>query len=438
MYQIKQRSNCSNHNLRTISIIGLNLIITSAIASPWIEARDPFLRSSLTLLSDAGKISSPVNHYPARWSFYGDDLDQRINTEARAVSIADQEIRHSLNSAKLNRGNRSAKFVYGNENPISGSYGQFSKDEWGAIASYEHLDNSFAFRLSTGYSKRENDKDVVWDDSYISLNSGAWLFSVGQLERWWGQGWQHNLIVSSYSKTEPDLSISYVNDNTFMGVWSVESFLAKPDDSNFDYHSATRLVSKPFSRFEYGVTYQYWYDDDNSSDSFNQWAADAKLTLPSLGSVYHSLYTEMTTSSNESERDAWLLGWSGSFEIAQHTARIVIESQQASSSDSSYHGSSGPLFGNISSSLAQIAKNSHLLDKSASAALYLQLNNDHNFSVSFQQADIDIQQYQIAQSTYRFPALSGMVHVGLGYSTTQAPQLDESQTNVWTGYEFRF
>ncbi|MGF1843519.1 capsule assembly Wzi family protein [Vibrio clamense] len=421
------------------------LTSSSVFSSPWLESQDPFLRSSLLLLSDSGKISSPVNHYPARWSLFGDDLanlvPQNAQYDSSSIVVANQQLKHALQSAKLNRGNRRAKLVYGNEakalgnlwGSSSGSYGQFSRDEWGAYASYEHLDNDFAFRLSSGYSDYNGETEVVWDDSYLSLNAGSWLFSFGILERWWGQGWQHNLILGSYAKSTPDISANYIAENSLLGVWSIETVLGKLDEAEFDYHSANRLVAKPFSIFEYGLTYQHWFDKLGDQGE-SQLALDAKLTLPHVSSLYHSLYTELASTSELSSVGAWLIGWSGSVEVAEHTARLVFESQQATSKQDSDQWRYDSRVIDYPSSNKRQYQNTYQLDDSVSAAIYLQLNNDHNMSVSYKKSTIETDTIKVTQATYRLPALSGMVHFGVDY--TQMKQ--DNETNIWTGYEFRF
>ncbi|TKF23459.1 capsule assembly Wzi family protein [Vibrio genomosp. F6] len=430
------------------------LTSSSVFSSPWLESQDPFLRSSLLLLSDSGKISSPVNHYPARWSLFGDDLanlvPQNVQHDSSSIVVANQQLKHALQSAKLNRGNRRAKLVYGNEakalgnswgsswNSASGSYGQFSRDEWGAYASYEHLDNDFAFRLSSGYSDYNGETEVVWDDSYLSLNAGSWLFSFGILDRWWGQGWQHNLILGSYAKSTPEFSVNYIGGDTLdnsslLGIWSIETVLSKLDEADFDYHSANRFVAKPFSMFEFGITYQHWFDKLGEQGE-GQFAVDGKLTLPHFSSLYHSVYTELASTSELSSVGAWLIGWSGSVEVAEHTARLVLESQQATSEQEKDQWKSGSQAIDYPSVNKQQYQNTYQLDDSVSAAIYLQLNNDHNMSVSYKKSTIDSDTIKVTQATYRLPALSGMVHFGVDY--TQMKQ--DNETNIWTGYEFRF
>ncbi|MBW3697578.1 hypothetical protein EK599_17995 [Vibrio sp. T187] len=424
----------SRSSLASISLI--ILVPFSVEASPWLEANDPFLRSSLVLLSDSNIISSPVNHYPLRWSAFGDDLSDPL-LYSRSINTAINELSYTLYSAKFNRGNRGVGFVFSTEQPVYSGFGQFNKDEWASYASYEYLDNDYSFRLTTGYSKFHQETDIRWENSYLSLNLGAWLFSIGTLDRWWGQGWQHNLTLASYAKAAPDISASFIGENNWLGVWGVEVIVAKPQDSIFEYHNATRLTSKPLENVEFGFAYQRWFDERKLSQGDELFSSDAKLVLPSIGMsssnlLYHNIYTELASSVNEFCLNSWIVGWTGSFDMSWNTVRVVIETQQSDnkSIDLSNQYSSGYQSG---------MENTLLLEESYSVATYIQLKNDHSISVSVQQSKMYAQEDTLVQATYRQPALSGMVHVGASYLNSVDDNMKgENQMNFWSGYEFRF
>ncbi|RBP83292.1 hypothetical protein EBI01_19955 [Marinomonas rhizomae] len=418
-------------NVKKIFLLSfLGSVPALTLASPWLEANDPFIRSSLVLLSDSGQLASPVNHYPMRWSMFGDDLTY-AKQEAETVLLANQELLYTLNSAKLNRGNRMVKIVNAANPSVPLGFGQFNEDEKGIYTSVEHLGNSFSYRLTAGYSEYQDDTTLNLDNSYLAFSSGAWLWSIGNIDRWWGQGWQHNLILGSYAKAAADISVSYLGENDVLGVWSVESILAQPDNADYDYQSATRLVAKPFSVFEYGVTYQTWFSDIDSSEQDKQLAVDAKLTLPNVASLYHSVYAEAASTAEVSELGAWLLGWTGSFPIGTNTARIVLESQQTTDAHDTTQWKSG-LYPSMTD---DVANTSYLLDESASIAFYLQFSNDHQLGVSYQSSTQDDEKTNTSQLTYNLPALAGMVRLGASY---QQVKNSDNQTNIWAGYEFRF
>lgn len=430
MLLINLRKTLSSYSNKAFFALFTLFLPISAFSSPWLEANDPFLRSSLVLLSDSGQLSSPVNHYPMRWSLFGDQITY-VNQKNNTVMLANQELLYTMNSAKLNRGNRLFKLLNGTNASLPMGFGQFNKDERGVYSSIEQLGNTFSYRLTAAYSEYQDDMTLNLDDSYLAFSSGAWLWSIGNIDRWWGQGWQHNLILGSYAKAASDISVSYVGENNGLGIWSIESILAQPDKTDYEYHSATRFVSKPFSIFEYGVTYQRWFSNIDSTQDDKQFALDAKLSLPAIASLYHSVYAEAASTSDVAELGAWLFGWTGSFPIGENTARIVLESQQTTCAHDITQWNSGV----YPSMTDNVANTTYLLDESISLAFYLKLKNDHQLGTSYQRSTKNDEKINTSQLNYNLPALAGVVRFGTSY---QQRLNSTDQTNIWAGYEFRF
>ncbi|WP_052703991.1 capsule assembly Wzi family protein [Vibrio nigripulchritudo] len=418
---------------RLAALSSLFFIPMPSFSSPWLEATDPFLRSDVVLLSDAGLLNSSVNHYPLRWATIGDDLSRSTYNNIE-LERANAHVGYALNSAKYLRGNRAAKAILGTHDPKLNSFGQFNQKKWGAYASYESLEDSFAFRVSTGYANHTGESQFVWDDSYLSLNAGKWLFSVGDLDRWWGQGWQHNLILGSNIASSPDFSISYISSNDYLGGWSVESIIGFTDDSDYERYTASRFTSKPSRWLDIGLTHQTWFDGANLGSGEQQSALDLKFSLPEMNRMYHSVYTELASTSKTTKLGAYLYGWTGQIDLFDQTWRLVLEKQNSTkdkieSGDSHWQRNSYP------SSHNNQMRNTYTLDSSVSVSLYVQLENDHKLGLVVQNSKQDQQQRRTSQLSYRLPVFAGMVHAGVGYSQNDER---ESQTSFWTGYEFRF
>ncbi len=413
-------------------------------ASPWLEANDPFLRSSLLLLADSHSISSPVSHYPIRWSLFGDDLGETRTSDA-SIQMAQRELLHTLSSAKLNRGNQSLRISAANNAVSAIGFGQGKRDEWGAYTSYEHLDNQFSFRLTAGYSDDGVDEDYRWHDSYLSLNAGNWLFSFGNLDRWWGQGWQHNLILGTAATSSTDISVSYVDENSLLGIWNVEAIWTQPKDETFDNHGALRLISKPLSWLEAGVTYQTWLYDEG--ERVSQTALDFRTTLPRLiiGSqnrmLYHSVYGEIAATLEDNQLGAYLLGWTGSINIREVTVRSVFEAQQRAGN---HERDSWIVVPTSTSQMKMPAyleqyNNSYLLENSWSAAMYFQTPIDHSFGLIFKDSSYYGESVTTSEVTYRLPVMKiAMAHIGLRYDAVTQNNDKHDETTLWTGLEFRF
>ncbi len=432
--QLKNRTFRSSKIVSVANVLIANLITlcvySTAQASPWMEANDPFLRSDLTLLSDSGYINSPINQYPLRWSTFGDQLASISANGEPALNLARNHVSYALNTAKFGRGNRSLKLIWGNESPTNMGYGAYGHDEWGAYASYEHLENSFAFRLTSGYANYVDDQDFTWSDSYLSLNAGSWLFSVGSLDRWWGQGWQHNLILSSNAKATSDISLSYIGDGVGLGKWNMETILSQPEGAAQDNHAAIRVMSKPFDFLEYGLTYQLWFDKSNFNEGDKQAALDAKVSLPEISSLYHSVYAELASTSTTNELGAWLLGWTGQFSFLNQSWRLVLENLQSSDNKAQAVWEKG----NYPSYSKNVVRNNYLVDDSWSVSMYLQMENDHDMSIALRQSSKSSEDITDIKASYRLLAFAGMVNLGVGHLS----EGDKSDNQFWSAYEFRF
>ncbi|KZN15078.1 capsule assembly Wzi family protein [Marinomonas sp. TW1] len=408
---------------------------SSLIASPWLETSDPFLRSSLVLLSDAGQISAPINQYPLRWSLIGDDLN---NTETESlddyVQLARNELRYTLNSAKLNRGNKSLVMQFATDSFPASGYGELSGDKWGVSTSVDYLASSFAYRLSLAYRDHNNEEEIDWTDSYLSLNAGQWLFTVGELDYWWGQGWQHNLILASYSKATPSLNANYISHNKMLGVWSFQALMSEPEDAAYDNHGAVRMVAKPWRHVEIGATYQNWFSGSEEEDD-SQLAFDAKLTLPHVDNLYHSVYTELASTVDMAALGAWMVGWTGSMNVKDNTVRLVLETQQHTND----YDTTDWKAGSYPSTSDSVANTSYLLDDSYAIAFYVQRMNDHSIGVSYQSSKLDGESINTTKFMYRMPALSGMLQLDVIAQNDASTSNEQHRISEWrAGYELRF
>ena len=429
---VKQQTFQTLKLYRVVMLTLIFMIYPCAVySSPWLESNDPFIRSSLLLASDTGQITSPTNIYPMRWSFFGDDLSTNAN-EPVFVILATQELSYSLNSARLNRGNAMVRLYQSSSSPAPSEFAQADIDNKGIYSEYDHLDQDFAFRVATAYTEYQSE-GTSFDakNSYLSLNSGKTLWTIGLLDRWWGQGWQHNLILGDYAKPTWSAAASYLSQNNTLGVWSIENVLFEPDNSDYKLHNALRFIAKPARYLEYGMTYQIWMSDGNGAND-NQLALDAKLTLPRLASLYHSLYFEAASTSTLSELGAVLLGWTGAFPIAQNTVRIVLETQQTTDAHDTDSWSTGV----YPSTNDAVAYTTYELDDSMSAAVYLQLNNDHQLSASYRKSTENAVNSQLAKLAYSLPGFGGKL--SLGIANESGAGLNESNKQLWGNYELRF
>ena len=55
--------------------------------------------------------------------------------------------------------------------------------------------------------KGRKDDGIQLDGSYISARLGNWSTTFGQVDRWWGPGWDGSLILSTNARPIPAISL---------------------------------------------------------------------------------------------------------------------------------------------------------------------------------------------------------------------------------------
>lgn len=412
----------------SISFTSIFLMNTYVYSSPWIEANDPFLRSSMLALSDGGVLNGVTSTFPLRWSSIADG-DHVIEPSG----YLDAELGHlnyALQTAKLNRGNRRFAISGGNKDLNNGWFSDVDRDKWVMEASYEHLANSYAFRLNSSYLDNASDQELSFKNSYIALNAGRTLFDVGMLPRWWGHGWNHSLILST-SGRDLDAALSWIGDNPFLGVWSLNIVTSKLEDLDYDYRTSLRYAGKLNSWLELGLTQHYWFEASQQQVSSHQQqtAVDVKLTLPQVNNVQHGLYAELASAQKDSGLGAYLIGWTGHRPVFGSSLRMSVEYQSLTSQESELI---------FSKKIDNYLQSSYLNESSLSLSSYLQLANDHQVSATFVSKHLlddknnKQEQYQLA---YQLPALQGRVSLSADYLNKDTR---ESEMVFGSMYEFRF
>ncbi len=386
-------------------------------ASPWAEANDPFLRSDILALADAGYIENPVNAFPLSWSSVGViPRDPQLNE----LQLAREHVLYQQASAKMNRGNR-ALTLSGCDDCHQEIFAAPSSDPASLGVSYEHASQRWAYRLSSQVVYDQARYDYQWDDSYV-----AWqlfdrtTFSLGYLPRWWGPSWQHNLSLNT-DADELSFAATTAGQWAIVGAWQLTSLL-----SDVDYRWSSRIQAKPSSWFELGYSAHYWFErqtaDDGLADDAQQ-SVDLQIALPRWQGISQRFYGEASTPAQRRTLGAYVVGWSGQAALASHALRLVMESQTVVDD-------------------AWLLLDNHLniddfsmkyrYKRSVSLASYVQLANDHQFSLTFfKQYDGYKKQDKNLAIDYQFPLLGGRLKIGSRFSSL-------NDQTFWSRYQFRY
>lgn len=106
-------------------------------------------------------------------------------------------------------------------------------------------------------------KNVRLDGSYLSIDWGHWRLGAGQVDRWWGPGWQGSLILSNNARPSPGVFIDRTATRPFdlpllrrLGPWTFSAFANQLESERHVPHAkllGARFAFKPLKSLEIGL-----------------------------------------------------------------------------------------------------------------------------------------------------------------------------------------
>jgi hypothetical protein len=258
-------------NIRTALMPCAALLVMQSAAAQgvFLPANDVRLREDLSLLADAGVVDLPVNQWPLARQDVAEavarvdagDVAEPALGRALARVIAASATPADARDWKL----RELRLTAG-EPGLLRDYATPGREngEFTAIggATTKRLSITLA---ATGVLDASDGQDVRFDGSDITVRWGNWLFSANQMDRWWGPGYDGNLILSSNARPMPAVSLDRIRSLPvdvpvlrWLGPWRFSAFVGmqqrhRPDldDSVF---LGMRLSFKPARWMEFGLS----------------------------------------------------------------------------------------------------------------------------------------------------------------------------------------
>ena len=218
----------------------LNLIFAViAFAEPYLFPNNPFIRHEIRLLADEVELTGLQNTWP---------LDLGGLSSMRNDSGT--KLPHSLLDDKISTESRSGwspiftTIGLADDRVTARRFGPEPRSSFATNASVSWMNDRFAAKLSLNafYGMQDDwkgrkDEGLALDGSYIAARLGNWSASFGQVERWWGPGWDGSLILSTNARPIPAISIDRRVPEPFetkwlswIGPWSFHSFIGQMED----------------------------------------------------------------------------------------------------------------------------------------------------------------------------------------------------------------
>jgi hypothetical protein len=191
-------------------------------AEPWLAPGDEALRSDIQLLADAGILRGPVTTWPISWpdvardalAATGNGLDE--STAAALIRV------QRLSRAASSRGYAGAGVrVSGALDPSQlRTFADTPREEGELSLRASWVTDHFAVNLQGSVVVDPSDgKQWRADGSYIGVNFGNYMLSVGMMERWWGPGWDGSLVLSTNARPIPAVTLERNYTDPFESKW---------------------------------------------------------------------------------------------------------------------------------------------------------------------------------------------------------------------------
>ncbi len=220
-------------------LIILSVGSLTAMAQPWLDTRDTDLRVDIERLAHAGVVKVPINTWPLMWagilndlqSFDPKQLPQLQASYARVVAAGNRATRPGDTSL-------SAQLSVANEAQLFRHFGDSARDRGSFSLRRSGLSQHFAYNLEVTQVDNPWDADEThYDNSYFAFVWGNWIGLAGNIERWWGPGWNSSLILSNNARPAPGLALqrNYSDASQlpvlhWLGPWTTSAFISQLDD----------------------------------------------------------------------------------------------------------------------------------------------------------------------------------------------------------------
>ncbi|MGS0674126.1 capsule assembly Wzi family protein [Shewanella sp. 125m-1] len=252
--------------IQLLSVLAL-VYSSVSIAAPWVDTSDIYLRADIQALADAGVITVPVNTYPLMWSGIGADLaNTEPSTLTPALIDAYSRVNYYYRNAVDNRGNTSIKLAAASDPARFQHFGSDYREQGELGASYEYVGERFAYKLSASANyKPSDDEEFRFDDSYLAMALGNWMFTFGAVEQWWGPGFDSALHKSNNARPMPSLMLSRNNAQAFetpwlswLGPWTFTAGISRFEEERYAPNALLwnfRGSIRPFRQLEMGLSW---------------------------------------------------------------------------------------------------------------------------------------------------------------------------------------
>lgn len=241
------------------------LFSANALAEPWLDTRDVWLRADIEQLASEGIIKAPITTWPLPWASIIKDLEAASEEDMDPDMVpAFLRLKRKAGIEMGSNGQTSISLRVGNQNKILRHFGDQRREEAELTARTSGVGNTFAWNIEASKVIDPIDgEEERLDHSYVAAIAGNWIISAGSQERWYGPGWDTSLILSNNARPVPSISIQRNYSDPFespwlswIGPWSLNAFAGQLESDRVVPHAKLLGMSvsfKPFDSLEIGL-----------------------------------------------------------------------------------------------------------------------------------------------------------------------------------------
>jgi hypothetical protein len=251
-------------------------------ADPWLAPGDVGLRHDLAVLADAGILRGPITTWPISWPEVARDV-LAVDPDASRPASVEQALsrvrRLARRASERGFAGWRARAAIAASPVELRAFADTPREEGEVSLGASWLGDHVALNLqATAVVDPEDERQIRADGSYIGVNIGNFMVSMGYMERWWGPGWDGSLILSTNARPIPSVTIERNYADPFetkllswIGPWRASIAVGEAEEHGVEVPNvrflAARVNFKPRPWLEFGLTRTaQWCGGDRSCD----------------------------------------------------------------------------------------------------------------------------------------------------------------------------
>jgi hypothetical protein len=219
-------------------VVGTSL---SLRAEPFITTDKLWLRADIETLANLGVIKTPITTWPLTWGPILKDLSNAKLTEVpeeyhgayfRVLRTGRKETGKDNSLTEL-------RLSFNQETQLLRRFGDKFREKREFSTRVSGMSSHFAWNIEVTALPEvpKGNRRDRYDGSYLAGIAGNWIVYLGEVEKWWGPGFENSLILSNNAKPIPAINLKRNYAEPFehplfnwLGPWTLSAFAGQLDD----------------------------------------------------------------------------------------------------------------------------------------------------------------------------------------------------------------